>query len=211
MLTPDAARWVTQPATPGYATGCASSPDIRPLRPLVAAGFLNSMAFGGVAGLLVVYAIRNLGVPAHGAGIGALLAVISIGGLLASLTFGRIFEPARVRNLTVAAAATSTVTTAALALTHPVPAADILLLVYALALPVTTMAGIVYRQTVTPEQLRSRVMTAGRMIAWGGQPLGAALAGIVAQLSGVTAAYLLCSAAFAGACIVATRTQHSAG
>jgi hypothetical protein len=105
MLTPDAARWVTQPATPGYATGCASSPDIRPLRPLVAAGFLNSMAFGGVAGLLVVYAIRNLGVPAHGAGIGALLAVISIGGLLASLTFGRIFEPARVRNLTVAAAA----------------------------------------------------------------------------------------------------------
>jgi hypothetical protein len=50
-------------------------------------------------------------------------------------------------------------------------------------------------------------LTAGRMIAWGGQPFGAALAGVVAQLSGVTTADLLCSATFAGACLIATRTQ----
>jgi MFS family permease len=128
------------------------------LRPLVAAGFLNSMAFGGVAGLLVVYAIRNLGIPAHGAGIGALLAVISIGGLVTSLMFGRIFAPDRIRVLTVAATATSAAMTAALAITRSVPEAAAILLVYAIALPVTTMGGIVYRQTVAPEHLRSRVI-----------------------------------------------------
>jgi putative effector of murein hydrolase len=45
--------------------------------------------------------------------------------------------------------------------------------------------GITYRQQVCPEELQSRVNTTGRMVAWGlGQPLGAALAGVLSVAAG---------------------------
>jgi hypothetical protein len=48
-------------------------------------------------------------------------------------------------------------------------------------------------------------MTIGRMIAWGGQPLGAGIGGVVAQARGIRPAYLLAAALFAIAALVAAR------
>ena len=41
--------------------------------------------------------------------------------------------------------------------------------------------GITVRQILTPDHLQARVNTAGRMIAGGGLPVGAALAGVLAE------------------------------
>ena len=43
-------------------------------------------------------------------------------------------------------------------------------------------SGITVRQMLTPDHLQSRVNTAGRMIAWGGNPVGAVLGGLLAEL-----------------------------
>ena len=53
--------------------------------------------------------------------------------------------------------------------------------------------------------MRSRVMTVGRMIAWGGQPLGAAATGLIAHAAGVRMAYLAAAGLFCLAAAVASR------
>jgi uncharacterized membrane protein len=50
-------------------------------------------------------------------------------------------------------------------------------------------------------------MVVGRMIAWGGQPLGAAAGGLLAQAAGVRSAYLLAAGLFAIAALVATTVR----
>ncbi len=47
------------------------------------------------------------------------------------------------------------------------------------------------RQFVTPDRLQSRVNASARMIAWGGQPFGAAVGGLVAEATTVRIAYLV--------------------
>lgn len=61
--------------------------------------------------------------------------------------------------------------------------------------------GISLRQRVTPERLQSRVNAAGRMIAWGGTPFGAAVAGLLADTFDIrTALFLTSIAIFISAC-----------
>ena len=47
------------------------------------------------------------------------------------------------------------------------------------------------RQIVTPDRLQSRVNASARLIAWGGQPFGAAVGGLVAEATTVRIAYLV--------------------
>jgi predicted MFS family arabinose efflux permease len=51
--------------------------------------------------------------------------------------------------------------------------------------------GRVLRQLMIPDHLQSRVNAAARMVAWGGQPFGAATGGLVAQVTTVRTAYLI--------------------
>jgi hypothetical protein len=51
--------------------------------------------------------------------------------------------------------------------------------------------GINLRQLVTPPHLQSRVNTTARMIAWGGQPFGAAIGGVVAEYLPIRGAFLV--------------------
>ena len=53
--------------------------------------------------------------------------------------------------------------------------------------------GIAYRQLVTPDEFQGRVNVVARMIAWGGQPLGAALGGLIASAFGVRTALVVMS------------------
>jgi MFS family permease len=51
--------------------------------------------------------------------------------------------------------------------------------------------GIALRQQVTPDHLQARVNTTARMIAWGGQPFGAAIGGALAEVLDVRSTLLL--------------------
>jgi hypothetical protein len=48
--------------------------------------------------------------------------------------------------------------------------------------------GITYRQQTIPDELLGRVNVVGRMVAWGGQPFGAALGGTLATVADIRTA-----------------------
>lgn len=62
---------------------------------------------------------------------------------------------------------------------------------WAFAFDLVILNGITVRQYVTPDNLQGRVNSTGRMVAWGGQPFGAAVGGVVAQLTSVRLALVL--------------------
>ncbi|WP_374206553.1 hypothetical protein [Microbacterium sp. VKM Ac-2923] len=57
-----------------------------------------------------------------------------------------------------------------------------------------SLNGIITRQALTPANLQGRVNTTARMIAWGGQPLGAGAAGLLTEGIGVAPALLIAAA-----------------
>ena len=162
---------------------------------LFVAGFANSFAFGAVLGLLVPFAVTALGV-ARGSGlVGVLFGAGGVGSLLAGLGFARLFRAERVVWLTPGSLAVSGAAAAALFFTHSWVLAAALLVVFFASITMTIMTGITYRQIASPDELRSSINVIGRMIAWGGQPFGAAVGAIVASIVDVKTTY-------AGAAIV---------
>ena len=78
---------------------------------------------------------------------------------------------------------------AALTTGPPWPAAVSLLAAFSWAITLTITVGITYRQLVAPDHLRSSVNVIGRMVAWGGQPVGAATGALIASMASVNDAY----------------------
>jgi MFS family permease len=164
---------------------------------LLGVGFGNSFAFGIVLGLLVPYAVEQLGLGQDDARIGVLYSAGGVGALLAGVALGRLFLPERVRWLTPTTLVVSAAVVAMLAVSrHWLPAA-VLLVALSVTISTTIMVGITYRQLAAPDDLRSSVNVIGRMIAWGGQPFGAALGAVVAQTASVQAAYAVAAVVMA--------------
>jgi len=173
------------------------------LRLLLSVGFVNSLAFGSVGALTVVYGVQALHLAAHSPRLGWLYSASATGSVLASLAFSRLYRRRSPTGLTTAATLAAALTVGGLALVAPLPAAlALLLLVFWFAANTVVMTGITYRQTSTPDLLLSRVNVVGRMIAWGGQPAGAAAIGLLASGIGVRPAF----AVTAGCLLVAGTT-----
>jgi MFS family permease len=182
------------------------------VRTLVLCGFFNSAGFGLVTALLVVYAVDGLGLTPAGWHLGLILGSAAAGGVLMGLCFERVYRRAGAAPLTRLGTGGCTLVVLLLAACHEMTVAVVLLAAYGALLALTITVGIVYRQEAAPERLRSRVMTVGRMVAWGGQPAGAGLGGLLAHLAGVRAAYLLAAGLFGLAFMIATtipRPQRS--
>jgi MFS family permease len=167
----------------------------RVVRALTLTGFGNSVSFGAVLGLTVVVAVRQLGVPDHDARIGVLYSAGAVGSLLGAVLLPRLVRGRYAPRLTVVTLHAAFAATVAIALTTSFAVAVGLWLVWQLVVQLTILNGIAYRQQVTPDHLQSRVNVVARMLAWGGQPFGAALGGVLAVATDVRTALLLTSAA----------------
>lgn len=66
-----------------------------------------------------------------------------------------------------------------------------LLLIFQYTNSLVIINGITLRQRLTPDRLQGRVNVTARMIAWGGQPFGAALGGLVADRLSISLTYLI--------------------
>ena len=82
---------------------------------------------------------------------------------------------------------------------------------YSMSQTVTTANGITYRQLATPDELQSRVNVIGRMVAWGGQPFGAAIGGVLAQLTSVRTAVASASVLLLGTGVVTAIVLWNSG
>jgi MFS family permease len=161
----------------------------RTVATLIGTGFGNSFSFGAVLGLLVPYAVTELGLADRDARIGLLYGATGVGALVAGVVFGRLFRAERIRWLTPGTMLLSSTVAATLAVVSLWVPAAVLLVVFSWSISTTINAGITYRQLAAPDDLRSSVNVLGRMVSWGGQPFGAATGAVVAGVAGVPVAY----------------------
>ena len=166
----------------------------RLVRALTLLGFGNSVGYGMVFGLTVVYGVRQLGLAPDDVRIGLLFSAGAVGGVLGAAVMPalrRRLHPARVSQ--IALAVTPLLILALTAATNFLAAAAAFL-VWTWASQVTIVNGITYRMQVIPDALQSRVNVVGRMVAWGGQPFGATIGGAIASVASVRSAFLLAAA-----------------
>jgi len=74
--------------------------------------------------------------------------------------------------------------------------------------PLYNVVQLSYRSALIPDELQGRVNSVFRLIAFGGQPLGLALTGVLIQNIGVIQTVLICSAGLCVLAIAATVNTH---
>ncbi|WP_157180932.1 MFS transporter [Actinopolymorpha alba] len=169
--------------------GLAFVRDNTVVRSLTLLGLGNSVTAGAVTGLLVVLAIRDLGVREDG--VGLLLVAAAAGALLAAVVLPRLVRHLPIGWVSIGALSASPPAVALLAFAPDARWAAGALLAWSLTSTLVVLNGITARQRATPDYLQARVNTTARMIAWGGTPLGALAAGALADLAGARAACAL--------------------
>jgi MFS family permease len=171
---------------------------------LLLVGFGNSFAFGAVLGLVVPYAVEQLDLAGADGRIGVLYSAGGVGSLLAGLLLARLFRIERVKWLIPGTLACSSLLIVGLVASTSFVSALALMTAFSWSIATTIAVGITYRQLVAPDDLRSSVNVLGRMIAWGGQPFGAAIGGLVAVAMSVRAAYVVAALVMVASAITAS-------
>ncbi|GIE97590.1 hypothetical protein Ari01nite_50550 [Paractinoplanes rishiriensis] len=145
------------------------------IRTLSLTGFALSTTAGGALGLLVVHAREQLGLSAGDQRIGLLYAGAAVGAFLSALALPVAVRTLGVGPLSMAGYLMFGLSVLALAGVREVGPALALWAAGNFASAMVITNGITVRQQLTPDDLQGRVNTTGRMIAWGGTPVGAAL------------------------------------
>jgi MFS family permease len=163
----------------------------RLVRTMTLVGFGNSFSAGAVLGLMVVYAVRALGLPQTDGRIGLLYTASAIGGLAASLLLPALARRYPVGWITLIGLFAHFLLLIAVALAPTLWSGIVIIGVWQLCNTLIIINGITLRQQVTPDHLQARVNTTARMVAWGGQPFGAAVGGVLTELFDIRIALLI--------------------
>ncbi|SDE03271.1 MFS transporter [Glycomyces harbinensis] len=174
------------------------------IRALTFAGFGIACTGGGALGLIVVHADVLLDVRDWE--LGLLYSATAVGSLFGAMLLGRFTARFGHGPVSIAAYLLELTMVVALAAAGPGPAGFALAvaawIAWDFAHTAAVVNGITVRQLLTPDALQGRVNTTGRMIAWGGAPVGALAAGGLADLVGVQNAFLLLSVPVAAGTIL---------
>jgi MFS family permease len=163
----------------------------RLLRTLAIMVGVMNLATNAVWAVFVLYALDPGPMGLSEAGFGILVTTLALGSVVASLATPRLearFGPGRV--------VWSAVILTGLMLAVPAFTSSALLvggsfLVSGFAAVSWNIITVSFRQRITPDALLGRMNATYRLFAWGTQPLGALLGGIVAELFGLPAVFLL--------------------
>lgn len=175
----------------------------RLIRTLTFAGTGNALAGGALGALLVVYAVRYLGLETTDPAIGLLFGVGAAGSFLGSILLPfmtRTVGPGRFTTYAL------TATPWLLLLLVQVRAVVLVGICYAawrFLYSAIVINGITIRQQIVPDHLQSRVNTAARLLALGGVPVGSALAGVIASVLPVPLALSLFALVLGGSAALA--------
>ena len=162
------------------------------LRRIVATTAISNL-FGSIAAaLLVLYAIRDLGLGAAQLGvafsvgaIGGLIGAVVAGPLMSAVGEGRVIALSLVPTLPavalvpLAAGRSPAVATALLAVSGAV---------FGIGVVVYNVAQVSFRQRLCPKPLLGRMNASVRFVVWGTMPIGGFLAGVLATRFGIVAA-----------------------
>ncbi|CUU54913.1 Predicted arabinose efflux permease, MFS family [Parafrankia irregularis] len=182
----------------------------RLVRTLTLLGVGNSLTAGFITGLIVVVAVRHLDLPSDDGRIGLLYAAAGAGSLLASLLLPPLQRHLPVGWITLGGLAAGLLFLAGWSASRTLTLGALTLLGWQATNTLVSLNGIVIRQTVAPLELQARVNTTARIIAWGGQPAGALLGGLVTEHAGLGPALTLGSSGLALSLLTGafTRLRH---
>lgn len=135
--------------------------------------------------------MHQLGLDSDNWRIGLLFSAGSAGALMASVAFPYVLRQLPVAWISLTGFGVSWVCMAAMAAIGRFEAALVAYFGFLAAYQLAVINGIAYRQSATPDELRGRVNVVARMIAWGGQPFGAAIGGAMASAFGVRTALVV--------------------
>ena len=160
---------------------------------LMAGGY--NLVVSGMVAILVLFAQDEVGLSDVGFGI--VLAALGVGGLLGGLIADRIEKRVGTANaliLTVMTAATAATT---MGFTSSALVMGSSIFFFGIATTLWNVVAISLRQALTPDELRGRAAAAGKMIAYGAEPIGALIGGLVAAWIGLRAPMLVAGAGLA--------------
>ena len=163
----------------------------RLVRDLTFLGFGNSFTGGAVLGLLVVYAVQGLGLAKNDPKIGLLFAAGAVGALLASLLLPHLSKRYPAGWIALTGLFLNPLMLLGMVLAPSFGASVAFYTLWTMCYTLVIINTMSLRQVVTPDHLQSRVNASARMIAWGGQPFGAAVGGLLAEATTVRIAYLV--------------------
>jgi MFS family permease len=163
----------------------------RVLRTLAIMVGVANLAMTASFAVFVLYAVTPGPIGLSEAGFGLLLTTFAIGSLIGSLVaapleqrFGRvplIFFSVLVISVTTAVPA---FTTSAVAIGGVYVLAGLFIVVW-------NVITVSLRQRIVPDQLLGRVNAGYRLLAWGTQPIGALIGGVIGELLGLPAVFIL--------------------
>ena len=161
----------------------------RLLRALAVAQLLAALSSGATSALLVVYAREQLQVT--GTGYGVLLAAIGVGAVLGPLLLLRLVRSPRRPLFVFGPFALRGGVDLVLAGTSRLPVAAGALAAYGLATSTGAVTFTSLLQAETPERLRGRVLASMDLLWQSGRLVSLGLGGVLAEVAGIAAVYLL--------------------
>jgi MFS family permease len=179
----------------------------RLIRSLATIGTFNAIAGGAVAGILVVYADRAFDVHPDNPALGAFYIAASVGSLVGGASLPVLRQRFRVVTITLLSLVASTVLMTLFAVA---PVLVFAVACYGLWQGVYGLIinnGQALRMQILPDEYQSRVGTAARMLGWGGAPLGALAAGLLADRVPIRWVLLVAVAALVGGVVLAARAR----
>jgi MFS family permease len=152
------------------------------IRTMTLSVFCACLSWGGTCSLLVVYASRALHLAHADVRLGLLYSAGELGGLISLVAVPVLVKRQAIGRVMAAFLAANVAAVALLAVAPSYGWALVLYCAYELVYLMVTSTGITVRQMLSPDHLQARVNTAGRLIAYGGQPVGALLGGLLAEV-----------------------------
>ncbi len=165
-------------------------------------GVMN-LAFTASQAVFVLYAVRPGPMGLSEPEFGLFITTFAAGSLVGSLTAARLERRFGRVPLLFGCVAVSSVAIAVPAFTTSVVVIGSAFLLSGIFIVVWNVITVSLRQRIVPDHLLGRLNSAYRLFAWGTQPIGAILGGVVGELLGLPAVFLL--SGLLGLTLIATR------
>jgi MFS family permease len=165
-------------------------------------GVMN-LAFTAGQAVFVLYAVRPGPMGLSEPEFGLFITTFAAGSLVGSVTAARLERRFGRVPLLFACVAVSSVAIAVPAFTTSVVVIGSAFLLSGIFIVVWNVITVSLRQRIVPDHLLGRLNSAYRLFAWGTQPVGAVLGGVVGELLGLPAVFIL--SGLLGLTLIATR------
>ncbi len=175
----------------------------RLLRTLAIMVGVTNLASSAVFAIFVLYAVAPGPMNLSEAGFGALMTTMAIGSLAGSFIVERFERWLGRANLLLVSVLVVAATTAVPAFTAEVIPVGASFALAGAAVVMWNVVTVSLRQRIVPDALLGRLNASYRLLAWGSQPLGALLGGLVAEVFGLRAVFVV--AAFVSGALVLGR------